>query len=601
VVTRYLVTTADERTWKFDRPVLFLGEWCRLYERRQVWSGMNATVAEPYGLHASDKERDLAYVESLSTQLLVELADALNAFHGTRHGLRYWNILIGHWVRRYVAITFNRYFTLEQTLKNHEVLGTTILYDPEYSLATNNSSSSIWASNDDVWNHVLYAHIITFCGNVQTETQRVTHNGAGGFRCKSPDPASMNATYYARRAAKCLLQQFSRQRDAVIAASYLPPMEAVKLQLSMGQCPQLWSQDCSNDAAIDSEQRGKLHLAGNNHTPFEQFVSQWVSDALPTCYLEGYQQLVDQAGSLPWPSEPKFIFTSNRFDTDEVFKAWTGSMVEQGVPYFVGQHGNNYGTLLETQYTPELYSCDKFFTWGWTNDSHRNVPAFVFKIAGRTPRLPAPGGGLLLIELRVPHRATPWDSYFEFGTYQDEQFRFVEALPGPIQNNVTVRLHSGHRTTLWSDERRWKDRRPDTHIDLGTTAMEELIAQSRLVVHSYDSTGILETLAMNIPTLCFWNGGFTHLLPTAKPYYDLLEGAGIYLNTPEQAAEHVALHWDDIREWWESEKVQTARVTFCDQYARTAAKPIQQLKRLLNEACLEHTCLGPITGSRVGR
>lgn len=34
---RYLITTADERTWKFDRPVLFLGEWCRLYDRRHVW------------------------------------------------------------------------------------------------------------------------------------------------------------------------------------------------------------------------------------------------------------------------------------------------------------------------------------------------------------------------------------------------------------------------------------------------------------------------------------------------------------------------------------------------------------------------------------
>jgi hypothetical protein len=26
-VARYLITNADERTWKFDRPVIFLGEW----------------------------------------------------------------------------------------------------------------------------------------------------------------------------------------------------------------------------------------------------------------------------------------------------------------------------------------------------------------------------------------------------------------------------------------------------------------------------------------------------------------------------------------------------------------------------------------------
>ena len=47
---RYLITTADERSWVFDRPILFLGEWCRRYHRKLIWSTMDAIVAEPYGL-----------------------------------------------------------------------------------------------------------------------------------------------------------------------------------------------------------------------------------------------------------------------------------------------------------------------------------------------------------------------------------------------------------------------------------------------------------------------------------------------------------------------------------------------------------------------
>ena len=43
---RYLIVTADERTWKFDRPVIFLGEWCRLYNRRHVWQDMDAIVGD---------------------------------------------------------------------------------------------------------------------------------------------------------------------------------------------------------------------------------------------------------------------------------------------------------------------------------------------------------------------------------------------------------------------------------------------------------------------------------------------------------------------------------------------------------------------------
>lgn len=55
---RFLITTADERTWKFDRPVIFLGEWCRSYSRRDVWGAMDAVMALPYGLGRSKKDAD---------------------------------------------------------------------------------------------------------------------------------------------------------------------------------------------------------------------------------------------------------------------------------------------------------------------------------------------------------------------------------------------------------------------------------------------------------------------------------------------------------------------------------------------------------------
>ena len=47
---KYLITTEDESTWKFDRSVIFLGEWCRLFSRKHIWENLDAIVAEPYGL-----------------------------------------------------------------------------------------------------------------------------------------------------------------------------------------------------------------------------------------------------------------------------------------------------------------------------------------------------------------------------------------------------------------------------------------------------------------------------------------------------------------------------------------------------------------------
>lgn len=584
-MNRYLITTADERSWKFDRPILFLGEWCRLYHRKQVWEGMDAVVAEPYGLQIGQKERDLKYVLNLSDQLLKELTDALNAYHNTSHSLRYWNIVLGHWLQRYVAVTFNRYFTLEQALNASKISGTTVFDSIEYSLATTDSLVFIWACNDDVWNHVLYSRILSFLGHAKVEPGSNQLRSITGFFQKGTLKAvqGTSAKRLIRNAARHILSKFSRNHDAFIINSYMPIIEEVKLQLSLGQCPQLWEKPHMKPVPPDPEKRKGFTIDAKPYTGFERLLRLQLSEIIPTCYLEGYDQIIQHIKSSPWPAKPRFIFTSNNFHVDEIFKAWAGAKVEDRITYYTGQHGNNYGThfFQGNPNWPELSASDKFFTWGWSDGSPNVVPAFNFKISLHNSNCFNPEGGLLLIEVCAPDRITPWDSYFEFGIYQDEQFRFVAALPKAIQQKLTVRLHGGYRNYQWSDEQRWKDSSPYVRIETGAARLQELTAQSRLMVYSYDSTGILETLALNIPTMCFWHGGLDHLISSAKPYYELLRNAGILADTPEQAAELIALHWDNIKEWWESQKVQDARKAFCKQYSRIEKKPVRTMKRLL--------------------
>ena len=165
--------------------------------------------------------------------------------------------------------------------------------------------------------------------------------------------------------------------------------------------------------------------------------------------------------------------------------------------------------------------------------------------------------------------------------YMEEQFRFVEKIPEHIHQNLIVRLHTPYEELRCFEEQRWNDRSPDTKIEGGVLNIRKLISQNRLIVHSYDSTGILQTLALNIPTICFWRNSLSHLLPSAKPFYELLHNANILFYTPEAAAEFIGLHWDCISEWWQSDKVQDARQIFCDKYARTSDHPVQELKNIL--------------------
>ena len=102
--SRYLITSSDERTWKFDRPVLFLGEWCKLYSRKHSWEKIEAEVL-PYHWDDRDKcYKDQQYLLELFERLLIELSTELNKVHGVSFSLRYWRIVIGPWLFHYIDL-----------------------------------------------------------------------------------------------------------------------------------------------------------------------------------------------------------------------------------------------------------------------------------------------------------------------------------------------------------------------------------------------------------------------------------------------------------------------------------------------------------------
>lgn len=579
---RFLVTTALEETWAFDRPVLFLGEWARLHHRREAWRGIDAVVAAPVGMDLVQRRRDFESLQALADRLLQELAASLNTEHRTRHSERYWRIVLGHWLPRYLSLAFNRYRAVECALAEHHVVGTAVLEFKDYTLATRDSLSFLWASNDKVWNHVFYARALQHLGEPEPE-RRMPARQASGYAM--PEATARPKSDLRGRVvsfARNLLPGLRRETDAFILNTHLSRFNEALLQLSLRQVPQLWSSPQPVDAVVDAGRREHLiDVSGTDG--FERFARALLCEVLPTCYLEGYPALHAAVEDLPWPARPKFIYTASSFDVDEGFKLWTASKVTQGTPYFAGQHGAGYGSHLymQTKYVPELTASDAFLTWGWTDGTLQTVPAFIFNAAGLKPRRSIREGGLLLVEASMLNQITHWDNYHEFGLYQEEQFRFAAALPEHIRRQLTVRLHGSHRKFEWADVQRWQDRDPEIVIDTGTETIGRQMERSRLIVYAYDSTGILECLSLNIPVLCFWRDGLNHLSEESQIHYRRLIDVGILVQGPDAVAERVAEVWDNVGKWWDSPEVQEARAAFCDQFARSSPHPVRDLKTLL--------------------
>jgi putative transferase (TIGR04331 family) len=588
-IARYLITTADERTWKLDQPVIFLGEWCRLYDRRHVWQNMDAITAAPYGLGAAKKNSDYVKARALEQILFPELCAVLNGANHTTHGERYWRIVLGHWFERLINILHNRFNTLTQCLSNHNVTGTMGLYNNDYTLSTQTTNEAVLACNDEIWNNMLNSRILELMGRsniIDRVFCQFENEGHANKQSNQTLAFKQRAIKRGLQAYGLISRRFIRKRDALIINSYLPQKEEMKLEIALGQLPQIWRATAYNPVITIPNYvlRKKLsqRFSGDTQNEVERITRALVFETLPICFLEDFIELNNLVNRLPWPTNPKFIFTSNNFGGDEVFKIWTAQKVEGGCMYIVGQHGNNYGTSRHhVNPSIEEITSDKFLTWGWVDGLSQHTPAFNFKIANRGRPKCNPNGGLLLIEVCNNHRLTLWDETSEFSDYLGEQFAMVSKLRKEVKQVLTIRLHAEWRRHNWNELARWAAFDSSINVDSGERNIRELLSENRLIVHSYDSTGMLETLAQDLPTLAFWQNGFDHLRDTAKPHYQYLVDVGIVHLTPDSLAQKINEIWEDVEGWWNGANIKDAKNRFCAVFSKHACKPVHELRRLL--------------------
>ena len=211
------------------------------------------------------------------------------------------------------------------------------------------------------------------------------------------------------------------------------------------------------------------------------------------------------------------------------------------------------------------------------------MPAFIFKTTGRKKYNYNKNGRLLLIETTQSVRLTTWDSTVEHNKYFEDQKRFVNALEIAPKKKLIVRLNALFRDRKYNEDSRWYDFDKMININSGNKPIRNLISNSRLVVHSYDSTGMLETLSQNIPTLAFWQNELDHLREKIKPLYQILIDAGILHLSAVAAASKVNEVWNDVDSWWYLEHVQKAREQFCDKLINECKTPVRTLISIIHK------------------
>ena len=235
----FLVTTADQRFWKTDDKILFLGEWCKTFSQRSIWEKLDYEVL-PY--HWDDRKQlyeDYLYLDELYEQTLLQMRDILNQIHGVTHSLRYWRIIVGPWLYYFIQILYDRYQSILTAINSNKVTNTLI---SSYSDMRSLQKEFPWFVKDDC-NHYLYSRIIEFIGKMPFDVV-----ATGNISKPKKQSYSIRHRFTTKNILKKLIELYGkfipdRFNQIVLISSYLQVLDLIRLQLLLKQHPYLLPPD----------------------------------------------------------------------------------------------------------------------------------------------------------------------------------------------------------------------------------------------------------------------------------------------------------------------------------------------------------------------
>ena len=587
MVNRLLVTTALEETWDTKKPMLFLGEWCKLYNRKKYWEDLNILIA-PY--HWDNREllkSNYYYLNDFYEILLESLSLKLNSIHNVSYSIKYWRIFIGPWLCEFIQILFDRYMMLDITYKNFPIEKVKLIkhiFNDGITLDYNDFNK---LKSEDSWNELVFGEIIQHFNKSNIEWINKSIIVDRNIQEKLNQHLIIKFLFskikkYLYKLIDILSGLFVNNTEIFLQSTYLPKKFEFLLQLKLRQFPKIWEDKQIPKSEVDTSFRKSIFFNHNPTNDFEFFVQKSIFKFIPICYLEGYKTLQYSVSKLMWPKNPKAIFSSNKFFNDDLFKMWAAEKSNNGAPLILGQHGGCYGVSdFITTEEHEVKIADVYLTWGWNNRFQKNIfPMFNFKIIGKKINW-NPNGKLFIVTMEVPRYsysiyAIPIASQFQY--YLNDQFSFINNLSHNLKKEIILRLFP--QDYGWDLEQRFKEKYPLINIDNSRIPIFKKIKDIKLYVSTYNATTFLESLSLNVPTIMFWDFRFWEIRQDAKEYYDELIAVGILHNSPESAAKKIEEVWEDIEAWWGSNEIQEIRINFCSRYSKDIDAPLKALINL---------------------
>ena len=505
----------------------------------------------------------LSEIENIRNSCLVDIRDLLNGYHKSNRDISYYDLILGDWLEGFLHVCYASWMDVK--------IGNIGVFTSELNIAAHPGEYKNTCVNSGEFHSHLKGMILKL----------LSEDGFKSFMFREKSITVKNKKVESK-ITKYFRGVLSRKPKIILTSPYYKCSSAEFISVVMGWrkwiswndfgYPILFSCD------VDWKFRVNSSLDNGAANSFFDIVKTLLPLHIPAIFLEGYEDYRKKILDIG-VARPEAVYTANALHEHVSFKILIAEWKGEGTFLLAHQHGGNYG--LDRIHAIENYEkrvCDRFYTWGWRNNNSSvkplSPPYFKYKRNNKSK--------ILLNCVSYPR----FNFRIHFQPMSDsaerlvsETSRFVSCL---CDNEfLTVRLYQDDYG--WNMASKIKHLCSNVNFESGAILSLKSFSDSKLVIRNYLGTAWLETLFMNIPTVCFYDSSVYAFRNVAHELIELLKDVGVLHLSANSAALFVNKMNGNYSSWWDSTDVQYARSKFVKEYANFSPDWSKEWENEFNE------------------
>lgn len=529
------------------------------------------------------------YCEKIYKSIFIDLKNELNKIHSkNNYSSRFWEIIIGTWLKEFICVSYKNYNQIKYIKENYNIKEIYLLDYKKFNFIVNDTESFTWATCNSTWIYSFLSKILEYqeynCKKIISEPKKIF-----SYNKKKQKKLSIKNFLFSLFKISSIINNLLKIKNHVLITKTGLPFKFEKLlEIKFFQMPTYYEEYKIKYKTINNSIRDKIILNSKiNNDPFENFIRKNLNFFLPRYVVENFLDIEKISNNVNFPKNPKFIFTSLSYAHDEVFKSYVAQKANNKIPYFVGQHGNNFFSIISRNYNCEFNYSDKYLSWGFKN--RKNIERmFNFKTLNKKHKF-SKNGKLVIIFDYFNHSTMDLSDLEQIKEkHLQETIILINSLDNKIKKNTILRLNRTFYYNFFGKKYFDNFKSLNIEIDNGDKDFSKLIKNSRLCLYNYDSTGLLENFLLNYPTIFFCENTYLNTVDYdfEKKYQLLIDNNIMFTNT-FNILTHINKNWDNIENWWFSQKQQNIIKKFNSHYNLNANKHnFKKLENFLKQSCL---------------